>query len=161
MIDDEYLEPEPVTSGVPQGAVLGSILFLYFINYLPAGLSSCVRLFADDTIVYNNAWEKKWDMELNACKCEHMLFLRKRSPSIHPLSIHVTVITRTTEDKCLGVVVDDVLTFNSHVAAITGKASSRLGFLRRNVQTSSQTVKAMPYKQLIRPQLKHASAALD
>ena len=42
----------PVTSGVPQGSVIGLILFLVYINDLPAKLQSKVRLFADDTIVY-------------------------------------------------------------------------------------------------------------
>ena len=176
VVDGETSEEEQVTSGVPQGSVLGPILFLFYINDLPDGLSSCVRLFADDTILYNSSanidalqedltilenWEQKWDMSFNATKCEHILFSRKRTPTEHPLTIHNTTIPRTKQTKYLGVLVDDGLTFKQHVASITGKASSKLGLLRRNVQTSSQEIKAMAYKQMIRPTLEYASAAWD
>ena len=76
-----------VDSGVPQGTVLGPLLFLTYINDLPDGLKSTVRLFADDCIIYRNIknshdqsalqndliklshWEKKCQMSFNAQKC--------------------------------------------------------------------------------------------
>ena len=77
-----------MTSGVPQGSVMGPILFLVYINDLPDELSSQVRLFADDTAVYLtvggsddekvlqqdldrlSVWEDQWDMEFNPSKCQ-------------------------------------------------------------------------------------------
>ena len=83
IVDGEESESVPVTSGVPQGSVLGPILFLVYINDLPQNLLSHVRLFADDTAVYltiNNkqdckelqngldklhVWGKLWNMHFN------------------------------------------------------------------------------------------------
>ena len=78
---------EPIVSGVPQGALLSPILFLLYINDLPARLKSTVKLFADDTKIYRTisseedaaklqhdlnmlaAWSDTWHMNFNADKC--------------------------------------------------------------------------------------------
>lgn len=80
IVDGSTSEAAPVISGVPQGSVLGPILFLIFINDLPQRVSSKARLFADDYVVYREitseqkcrilqddlnkhaAWEKRWGM---------------------------------------------------------------------------------------------------
>ena len=54
VLDGEASDPVPVLSGVPQGSVLGPILFLIFINNLPDNIRSSIRLFADDCVLYRN-----------------------------------------------------------------------------------------------------------
>jgi len=97
VVEGESSEELEVTSGVPQGSVLGPCLFLYYINDIAEGLSSTVRLFADDTMIYmairNDSesealqkdldllceWEAKWMMEFHPDKCEILTITRKKS----------------------------------------------------------------------------------
>ena len=89
VLDGDTSTELPVSSGVPQGSVLGPILYLFYINDLPDNIQSDVRLFADDTAVYLavqgqedtdiiqndlnilQEWEKAWDMEFNLSKCPY------------------------------------------------------------------------------------------
>ena len=97
-----------VLSGVPQGSVLGSILFMLYINGLPDSLQSQVRLFADDTAVYLTVkgqdddqklqndldilqeWE--WDMEFTLSKCQVVHITRSRRPINTTYSMHGQVL---------------------------------------------------------------------
>ena len=87
----------PVTSGVPQGTVLGPLLFLIYIDDIVENLSSEIRLFADDCILYKemrslsdcvvmqrdidtfHSWSLEWQMNFNAKKCQTVCITRKRT----------------------------------------------------------------------------------
>ena len=89
-----------VESGVPQGTVLGPVLFFAFINDLPKAVKSNVRLFADDSVVYRQVksdsdysilqddldnlenWENKWCMSFNAAKCNTIAITRKQENTV-------------------------------------------------------------------------------
>ena len=96
VLDGTHSDSAPVISGVPQGSCLGPILFLIFINDLPNGILSNVRLFADDCVLYRNIyshqdcielqkdllklgiWEQTWLMKFNVSKCHSMRISRHR-----------------------------------------------------------------------------------
>ena len=176
VIDAEESPEAPVTSGVPQGSVIGPAMFLFYINDLPDNLKSSIRLFADDTIAYNSAsnhtilqddlakleqWEQLWDMEFHPSKCEHIVFSRKRQPAAESLYLHDTEIPKADHIRYLGVTLDPKLNWNKHIDNVAAKGNSTLGFIRRNVLTNSETVKATAYKQLVRPVLEYASSSWD
>ena len=174
VVDGVMSNEAHVTSGVPQGSVLGPALFLFYINDLPDALRSTVRLFADDTILYNSAdnnkllqddlarlelWESKWDMEFHPKKCQHISFSRKRHPAHNAYSLHNIEIPKAEHVKYLGVTLDQKLTWKNHAESIINKSNSALGFIRRNVIATSTQVKSTAYKQLVRPVLEYASGA--
>ena len=117
-----------VKSGVPQGTVLGPVLFLIFINDLPPGVSnSLVRLFADDAAIYRPVksiadcqllqddldqllvWEEKWQMSFHPGKCKVMRFTRATDKLEYVYDIRGHFLEVVSAEKYLGVKLDDKL----------------------------------------------------
>ena len=176
VIDNEKSATVPVTSGVPQGSVLGPILFLIYINNLPDKTRSKVRLFADDTAIYLavsnledaqilqqdldhlQLWELDWDMEFNPSKCVVIHITRSRTPVPSQYLLHGQVLESVAGSKYLGVVISSNLSFNSHIQNITTSASRSLGFLKRNIRSKNPELREMAYKTLVRPLVEYSSS---
>jgi hypothetical protein len=110
-----------VDSGVPQGSVLGPSLLLFYINDMPQGLKSTVRLFADDTIALQTdlnklgIWKKKWKMEFHPGKCNVLTISRKPNPIKYNYSLHGRTLESVESAKYLGCLISSDLRWTKHI----------------------------------------------
>lgn len=171
-----------VKSGVPQGSVLGPLMFLLYIN----GIGDCIqppckiRLFADDCILYRTVtsmddhadlqlnltrleqWQNQWDLKFAPQKCYAMCL-----PAVltnDPISAYMlnnVSLSVVNSQPYLGVHLQADLKWSVHINKVCAKSSSTLGFLRRNLHRCSRKIKACAYNTYILPQLLYGAAAYD
>ena len=151
----------PVVSGVPQGTVLGPLLFSLYINDISADIESEIRLFADDCVFYREikneedtlklqrdidrlgSWARKWGMRFQPVKCNMMQLTNKRSSKIQAnYTLEGTVLENVEGIKYLGVTITNNLKWNTHISNVCTKANRTLGFLRRNLYCNEQPRRA-------------------
>lgn len=179
LVEGHQSSNTPVTSGVPQGSVLGPLLFLLYINDMPAEAKSTTRLFADDSLLYRTIrstedsqilqedlqalqkWEETWQMSFNPTKCEVLRITKKRNPIKATYQIHGHTLTLAKTGKYLGVTLSHDMSWTPHIDSKTKAANNSLAFLRRNLPSCPQDIKAQCYKTLVRPTLEYASTAWD
>lgn len=179
VVDGQQSNPAKVESGVPQGTVLGPLLFLLFINDIGNNISSKLRLFADDALLYRSIsspedttllqkdltylheWSLIWNMKFNIKKCFFLPFIRPRTKTDATYHLGDSQLSRKTSNAYLGVELSENLSWSSHIANISKKANKSLGFIRRNLGNCSKEVRLRGYSTLVRPHLEYASAAWD
>jgi ribonucleases P/MRP protein subunit RPP40 len=182
-LDNCVSDPVPVTSGVPQGSVLGPLLFLIFINDIAKNLKNlncAVRLFADDCILYTqiktvsdcvsfqsainlvSSWCSEWDMRLNYQKCAHVTFSTKKAPLSYNYTFSDGKPIKVAENiKYLGLHLNSRLSWDLHIKSVTKKALTALYFLKRNFYKAQQDTKSTLYKTIIRPILEYGCTVWD
>ena len=166
----------PVVSGVPQGSVLGPMLFLLFINDIPDKITSNLRLFADDCIVYRKIkgisdcealqedlnmlaeWETKWGIASHPQKCSVLSVTRSRTPTRFDYQLKGHVLELQDSTNYLGVDLQSSLSWKTHIDRISKKANSMLGFLRRNLRSCKEDTKANAYFTMVRSNLEYCSS---
>ena len=179
VVDGRQSRSATVDSGVPQGTVLGPLLFLLHINDLPSVVDSQVRLFADDCLVYRpirseadqvllqrdlsalELWGDTWGMRFNAIKCNIMLISRCRNPLTRMYSLCNHVLSEVDTAKYLGINLSSELSWSPHVSSVVSKANSTLGFLRRNLRKCPSKLKETAYLSLVRSTLEYATTIWD
>ena len=151
-----------VTSGVPQGTVLGPLLFLLYINDLPNNLTSNVRLFADDCLLYQpiKSDNDTWLMKFNPTKCFTMtLASRKPTPNIYTFCGQQL---KSVQSHCyLGVQISNTLNWTAQCNSVARKAQHTLGVIRRNLNKCPTHIKSIAYTTLVRTIFEYASASWD
>ena len=174
-----FSSPTSVDSGVPQGTVLGPLLFLLHINDLPQVVSSQVRLFADDCLLYRgircredqlalqrdlttlSKWGDTWGMKFDAAKCNIMRISRSQTPHTQFYSLNDQVLTEVDQAKYLGVTLSNEVSWSPHISNTVSKAHSSLGFLRRNLRGCPEKLKETAYISLVRSVLEYAATIWD
>ena len=177
--EGERSTPKKVLSGVPQGTVLGPLLFLLYINDLPSNLKSSVRLFADDCLVYTagkdnkhikmlqedlnklQTWQNVWLMSFNPEKCYTMQIAYMKDPPTKTFTFCGHDLQMVDSQQYLGVEIDNKMTWSTHIRNTINKANRTLGFLRRNLWYCIAKVKVITYNMLVRHILEYASVVWD
>ena len=162
----------PVTSGVPQGSVLGPVLFLIYINDIDAGLLSRVSKFADDTKLCSRvdgpdyrrqlqadvnrllSWSEVWQMPFNTTKCTVMHLGCHNTH--HAYTMDGSPITQVDLQRDLGVLISSDLKWDHQVDECYKRANKVLGMISRNFVYKSRDIILPLYKALVRPHLEYA-----
>jgi len=163
--------------GVPQGSILGPLLFVLYINDLP-GISTLAKfiLYADDANIIisgNNIYEiedqlnllsqslVKWvdvnGLLINLKKTNYMIFSRQKIPNLSPVIIKNVNILRLNEAKFLGVILDEKLTWSSHIKALRCKMARYVGILYKIKSYIPLEVRIQIYHSFIQSHLNYCS----
>lgn len=173
-VDGETSKWKPVLSGVPQGSVIGPLLFVIFINDMPDEVKHSVcKLFADDCKLYGvvdgedsasklqsdlknlEIWSKKWQLPFNTSKCKtlHLGF----NNQYKRYQLNNEILEATPNEKDLGITMDGKLKFHTHASAVTKKANQVLGLVKKAYTSRDRTTISTLYKALVRPILEYGN----
>ena len=166
-----------IKAGVPQGSILGPLLFLVYINDLPKGLTSNVKLFADDTSIFSvfrdssslslslnedlfkiSQWRYKWKMLFNpdaSKQAQEVVF------SLKKIYFNNMLLSRKNTQKHLGLYLDTKLNFSEHINKIIKKAVKSISVINRlNITLPCPSLLTI-YESFIRPHLDYGDVIYD
>ena len=175
VVDGEVSNWKSVLSGVPQGSVLGPILFLIYINDLDDSITSNVLKFADDTKLFRKVntdgdkqhlqndldrlvkWSEKWQMLFNfgKCKCLHT---GHGNLNVN-YKMGATVLGTTIKEKDLGVTISADMKVSEQCGIAASKGNQILGLIRRNITYKGKKLIIPLYKAIVRPHLEYCIQA--
>ena len=171
----------PVNSGVPQGSIVGPLLFVLFINDITENVSegTNILLYADDTKIWReiyskmdnlilqrdintlNSWAVNNQMKFHSSKCKVLSITRKRQPEINKrfaYQLDNELLKYCSSEKDLGVHITSKLNYTDHCNRLYSKANSRLGLNKRTCHfITNPSQKRKLYLAMIRSLFEHCS----
>jgi hypothetical protein len=162
---------------VPQGSILGPLLFCLFIDDMSEVTNSCSSLlYADDTKCFKRIdsiddclelqsdlenlqeWGRKWNLNFNAKKCKVLTVTRKQNPVCFNYNLNCHVLEKVSCIKDLGIKIDSELKWSNHINYIVSKANRMLHLVKRSVGYSAPpAVKKQLYLSLVRSNIEYCS----
>ena len=168
-----------INASVPQGSILGPLLFSVFIDDLTDECENQLYLYADDSTLFceikstddpkaitaslnrdlekMRIWADRWKVTFEPSKCKAMTISRKRNPTRLDLWFGSTNLVEKDELEILGVTIDSKLTWTKHVSNIASRAGQKLGALRRVAHKLDRRGRATVYKAQVRSVMEYAS----
>lgn len=164
-----------VTSGVPQGSVLGPVMFGLYVNDLADGIGSYINLFADDTKMMRKVksiddcrklqedldkvgeWGRKWQMEFNPSKCKILEFGKSKRRVHWDYTMMGAKLEKSSEEVDLGVTVTESLTPERHINKATAKAANLLRRIKMSFIYLDKEMMRKIIVTMIRPVLEYAA----
>ena len=175
VVDEEVSSWKSVLSGVPQGSVLGPILFLVYINDLEEGVTCKILKFADDTKLFRKTKEiggkqnlqddidklVKWSEQLQMlfnfgkCKCLHT------GPGNTSMNYAMgeTILSKAVNEKDLGVTMNYNMKVSEQCRIAASKGNQVMGMIRRNITYKDNSLIVPLYKAIVRPHLEYCIQA--
>lgn len=181
-IDGSYSDWFDVRSGVPQGSVLGPLLFIIFTSDLFLGLKGKFFCYADDATLMKviespaqrqsvcedlnedlskiSAWCRRWGMKINPAKSKSLIISRSRTslPEHGNLVLQGDTVSDCNDLDILGVRLDKALSFESHIRNLVSTASQRLGLIRKSFRVfEDNSVSASCLRAFVLPLLEYCA----
>ena len=184
VLNGQHSSWSDVFAGVPQGSILGPLLFLIYINDLSDGLNCNPKLFADDTSLFSTVhdineatnnlnndlikiteWAHQWKMSFNpdiSKQAHEVIFSCKRSLVSHPsLTFNNIPVAQTSSQKHLGMHLDKKLNFEEHLSKVETKVNKTIGIIHKLQNVLPRLALLTIYKSFIRPYLDYGDIIYD
>ena len=173
-INGKGSKEEVMISGVPQGSVIGPLLFVIFINDLPDLVESILMLFADDSKIWKEIngtedqemlqkdldtlkkWSLDWLLIFHPDKLKQVHISSRNEEHDTNYKIGNDKVVDSKSEKDLGIIVDQRLNFEEHMLEKTKKANITMGMIRRSFQFLNRKTFLLLYKGLVRSIIEHA-----
>lgn len=170
-IKGKYSQWADVSSGVPQGSVLGPLLFIIYINDISLDIRGSISIFADDLKIMWKVnseeqiqqlqedlskisdWAVKWGMSFNISKCQVLHLGNNNSRATYTLQGDNLLVADTVRD--LGVLVNEDFKMGQQCTSASNKANRLLGYIKKSVSSRSRDIILPLYKGLVRPHMEY------